>query len=255
MPYKDVTEGDLSRVFYTRGRLDRRVTTITEIAIVGQLMTMRLLLVALLAVPIAPAAAQWGGARRIERGDRYVGGSAAASFYTNGGAHFAEIRDRNYFTANLRAEWVLETAGPFALASTLEVVPIAVVSRRAGPLRDCWTDVAGRSHCQSADARATYGSGANPLGIKLYLANESRARLFTDGSVGMLWFNRDMPIAGSRRMNFAVDYGGGVEVNTFGASAVVLGWRFQHMSNGYTSPLNPGLDVNVLYLGLLRRRR
>lgn len=253
MLIKDVTDDDLSRVSYSRSPLDRSVTTITEMAVAGQLMKMRILLLTLIAAPAASASGQW--ARRIERGDRYFGGSAAASFYTNGGAHFAEIRDRNYFTANLRAEWVLETAGPFALASTLDVVPVAVVSRRAGTLRDCWTDVAGRAHCQTADARATYGSGANPLGIKLYLANRSRARLFTAGSVGMLWFNRDMPIAGSRRMNFAVDYGGGVEVNTVAASAVVIGWRFQHMSNGYTSPLNPGLDVNVLYLGLLRRRR
>ena len=253
MPIKDVTDDDLSRVFYSRWRLHRSVTTITEMAATGQLMKNGVLLLTLLATPIVPVWAQW--ARRVERGDRYVGGSAAASFYTNGGAHFAEIRDRNYFTASLRAEWVLETAGPFALASTLDVVPVAVVSRRAGNLRDCWTDVGGRAHCQTADARATYGSGANPLGIKLYLANQSRARLFTAGSVGMLWFNRDMPIAGSRRMNFAVDYGGGVEINTFSANVVVLGWRFQHMSNGYTSPLNPGLDVNVLYLGLLRRRR
>ena len=193
--------------------------------------------------------------RPVQRGDRSIGGWAAASFYMQGGAHFAAIRERNLMITDLRSEWVLEDAGPFALATTMDLVPLVVVSRRAGPLRDCWTNQpSGRSQCQSAESAPTYGAGAHPLGIKLYLANGARARLFAGGSVGMLFFNREMPIVGSNRMNFAVEYGGGVEANALGRSAIVVGWKFQHMSNGYTSPLNPGLDVNMLYLGLLRRR-
>ena len=210
-------------------------------------------LATLLLVEATTLTAQSG--RPVQRGDRSFGGWAAASFYTQSGAHFASIRERNLMTTNLRAEWVIETAGPFGLATTMDLVPLAVVSRRAGPLRDCWTTVpSGRSQCQSAEGAPTYGVGAQPLGIKLYLANQPRARLFGGGSVGMLFFNRDMPISGSRRMNFAVEYGVGVEVSSVGRSAVVLGWKFQHMSNGYTSPINPGLDVNMLYLGLLHRR-
>lgn len=195
-------------------------------------------------------------ARPLKRGDRWVGGSAAASFYLRGGAHFAAIRERNFLTTSVRAEWVLETVGPFALATTMEAVPLAVVSRRSGPLRDCWTSQpSGRSQCQVAEDARTFGAGAHPLGVKLYLANAPRARPYVGGSVGMLFFDREMPIAGSNRMNFALEYGGGVEINTSRGSAIALGWRFQHMSNGYTSPVNPGLDVNLLYLGLLHRRR
>ena len=208
----------------------------------------------LVALGAFPASAAHSQGRRVERGDRWVGASAGASFYTSGGAHFAEIRERNVITTTLRAEWVIETAGPFALASTMDLVPLTVVSRRGGVLQDCWKDSGGRSRCQTGDDAPIFGIGGNPLGIKLYLANESRARLFTGGSVGLMVFNRDMPIAGSRQMNFAVEYGGGVEINSLGGSAIVMGWRFQHMSNGYTSNLNPGLDVNVLYLGLMRRR-
>lgn len=137
----------------------------------------------------------------------------------------------------------------------MDLVPVAIVSRRSGPLRDCWTtQTSGRSQCQGADKTPAYGTGAHPLGVKFYVANQPRARVFAGGSVGIMFFDREMPIVGSNRMNFAVEYGGGIEANALGHSVIVLGWKFQHMSNGYTSPVNPGLDVNMLYVGILRHR-
>ena len=35
---------------------------------------------------------------------------------------------------------------------------------------------------------------------------------------------------------------------------VALGWKFHHISNAWTAPYNPGLDGNVVYLGVQRRR-
>src|SRR5437867_11780558 len=116
--------------------------------------------------------------RPVARGDRYVGASAAASVYMGSGAHFAEIRERNMFTTSLRSEWVLESAGPLAVSTTMELVPFATVSRRNGPLRDCWTEPSGRSRCQVAESEPTIGSGLIPFGLKLYAFNGSRARLF-----------------------------------------------------------------------------
>src|SRR5438132_14319643 len=98
---------------------------------------------ALLALHCAILGAQ--SARPLARGDRFVGASAAASVYMDVGSHFAEIRDRNMFSTALRAEWVLENAGPLALSSTMELVPIAMISLRAGAGRDCWLEPNGRS--------------------------------------------------------------------------------------------------------------
>ncbi|HEU4995532.1 MAG TPA: acyloxyacyl hydrolase [Gemmatimonadaceae bacterium] len=192
---------------------------------------------------------------RLSPGDRFVGASAAASFYTQSGAHFANIRDRNVFGTGLTAEWVLEAAGPLAVATTIEVVPLAVVSRRAGPLEDCWTSASGRRRCQLGESSPAVGSGILPFGLKLYFANTPRVRAFTSGATGMMLFSQEMPVTGSRRMNFAVEYGAGAEISTIRGSSVVVGWKFQHMSNAYTAPLNPGVDANMLYLGLLHRRR
>jgi len=193
--------------------------------------------------------------RPVIRGDRYLGASAAASVYLGSGAHFAEIRERNMFATTVRAEWVLENAGPLAMSTTMELIPLAAVSRRNGPLRDCWTEPNGRSRCQVAESEATLGSGLIPFGLKLYALNGSRARLFANGAAGIMLFSRDMPVAGSRRMNFSVEYGAGAEVAAVRGGVIVMGWMFQHMSNAYTAPENPGLDVNLFYLGLLHRRR
>lgn len=208
---------------------------------------------ALLAMHASALKAQW--ARPVTRGDRFIGASAAASVYLDGGAHFAEIRERNMFATSLRAEWVLENAGPLALSSTIELVPMALVSRRAGSVRDCWPEPNGRTHCQTASNEATYGSGLFPFGLKLYALNGAHAGLFATGSTGLMVFSRDMPVVGSRRLNFAVEYGGGAEVSTVKGGVIQLGWKFQHMSNAYTAQENPGLDLNMFYLGLLRRRR
>jgi hypothetical protein len=94
-----------------------------------------------------------------------------------------------------------------------------------------------------------------PLGLKLYAFNGSRARIFASGGTGLMVFSRAMPVVGSRRMNFAVEYGGGAEIGTPRGGVIVMGWKFQHMSNAYTAQENPGLDVNLFYLGLMHRRR
>jgi hypothetical protein len=193
--------------------------------------------------------------KSVARGDRVFGASAGASFYTPNGAHFAEIRDRNLFLTSLRAEWVLETVGPMAVASTVELVPLAVISRRAGPLRDCWRAINGKNRCQAAQSEPALGTGIVPFGFKLYLLNQPRARLFANAGTGLMMFSHEVPVGGSRRLNFTVEYGAGVEAATVRGSSIVVGWKFHHMSNAYTAPQNPGVDVNLLYVGLLHRRR
>lgn len=204
----------------------------------------------------AEAQGRWvgrvGGA--LVPGDRVIGGSAEASFYTDGGARFAEIRNRNVFMAGVRAEWVLEAAGPFAVSSTMEALPLIVVNRRSGSLQDCWSGPGGRPRCQTEQGGPNFGVGVVPFGIKLYFANRRDVRVFASGAAGLVLFSRDMPVAGSRRLNFLVEYGAGAEVGRSAHGAVVVGWKFQHMSNAYTSLLNPGLDANVIYAGLLFRR-
>jgi Lipid A 3-O-deacylase (PagL) len=193
---------------------------------------------------------------RMRHGDRLLGMSASASFYTAGGSSFGRIRNRNVYLTDLRAEWVLETIGPLGIASTMSVIPGALVTRRSGPLRDCWpVRTGGPRRCVNAKSGAAVGAGVSPLGIKLYWTQHERFRLHGSAATGLMLFSRDVPVAGSRRLNFSADYGAGIDILTDGGSrAIVIGWKFIHVSNAYTARQNPGLDANILSIGVQRRR-
>jgi hypothetical protein len=70
----------------------------------------------------------------------------------------------------------------------------------------------------------------------------------------VVWFTRNMPVPDARRFNFAADAGGGVELLTRDERALVVGYRFHHLSNGGRARQNPGVDMHVLYVGVMRRR-
>jgi opacity protein-like surface antigen len=156
----------------------------------------------------------------------------------------------------LRAEWVLEANGPLALAATADILPLVLVTHNPtyrdeevlqpdGSLRRVKTET-GRA--------LVYGAGLSPFGLQAYLAQVRGARVFGGGAVGALWFTRDTPVPDSRRFNLTFEYGGGVELPISETRTVVAGYKFHHFSNAYTAPRNPGVDGNVLYLGVMRRR-
>ncbi|NUQ21126.1 MAG: hypothetical protein HOQ09_09215, partial [Gemmatimonadaceae bacterium] len=82
-------------------------------------------------------------------------------------------------------------------------------------------------------------------------------------AAGILWITRNTPEPETRRLNGTFELGGGLRIERTGGAggagaggryAWTLGWKFHHLSNAYTAPYNPGLDGNVIYLGVMRRR-
>ena len=99
-----------------------------------------------------------------------------------------------------------------------------------------------------------YGVEVLKVEIPINMKFVEGARVFGGGAVGALWFTRDTPVPDSRRFNLTFEYGGGVELPISETRTVVAGYKFHHFSNAYTAPRNPGVDGNVLYLGVMRRR-
>ena len=156
----------------------------------------------------------------------------------------------------LRAEWVLETVGPIALAATADVLPLVLLThnptyrdegalQRDGSLRRVKTET-GQAW--------VYGAGVSPFGLQVYLPELRGARPFAGGAVGALWFTRDTPVPDARRFNVMFEYGGGIVLPVSATGIVVAGYKFHHFSNVYSAPRNPGVDGNVFYLGMRRRR-
>jgi hypothetical protein len=192
----------------------------------------------------------------LAAGDRSAGAWIGLSLSSPVGTSLGQTPGRQLLLGGLRAEWVLEANGPLALAATADILPLVLVTHNPtyrdeevlqpdGSLRRVKTET-GRA--------LVYGAGLSPFGLQAYLAQVRGARVFGGGAVGALWFTRDTPVPDSRRFNLTFEYGGGVELPISETRTVVAGYKFHHFSNAYTAPRNPGVDGNVLYLGVMRRR-
>ena len=94
-----------------------------------------------------------------------------------------------------------------------------------------------------------YGAGLSPLGFKLRFAQQSRIKPFLAASVGFLYFEHDIPLRDTSRLNFTPEIGLGLDVFVTPKTAITIGYKFHHMSNAGISRRNPGLNSNVIYSG------
>jgi len=98
---------------------------------------------------------------------------------------------------------------------------------------------------------AVYGFAVTPLGFTADFGRRHRAYPYIETNEGIIASSEPIPInvAGATGLNFLIDVGGGVRIKTGERRAISLGYRFLHISNGFTSPVNPGVDNNVFYAG------
>ena len=120
-----------------------------------------------------------------------------------------------------------------SLQYTLDIIPAAGVFTSASVRRD----------------NAIYGFGLSPLGLKFNFGQQSWVKPFIGASVGFLYFSDDVPVPHSSRFNFTPEVGLGVQFFTTPRHSITIGYKYHHISNGYTHQTNPGLDSNVIYAG------
>jgi lipid A 3-O-deacylase len=80
-----------------------------------------------------------------------------------------------------------------------------------------------------------------------------RMQAFVEGGTGPMYATKAVP-ASTSRFNFATQLGAGVVLAPRARVAVVVGYRFVHISNGGYSPRNPGVNVSAVILGVRFRR-
>jgi hypothetical protein len=135
---------------------------------------------------------------------------------------------------------VLARGDNLALKYTLDAVPVAALSfpasepSEAGPRRV---------------RRTITGAGLSPVGFQLNFRRRERVQPFAQGSGGFLYFGERVPDARGAQFNFTADFGGGVQWKTGARRAWTVGYRYQHVSNGYRADVNPGFDSNLFYVG------
>jgi len=93
-----------------------------------------------------------------------------------------------------------------------------------------------------------YAAGANPIGLQGNIGSKW-IQPFGSGSLGFLYFNRQMPVIGSSQFNYNITIGFGAQFFPRAGRSFTVGWKYHHLSNGDQARLNPGLDSGVFYLG------
>jgi hypothetical protein len=96
-----------------------------------------------------------------------------------------------------------------------------------------------------------YGFGITPLGFTADFGRRHRVYPFLQTNEGIIASSEAIPInvTGATGLNFLIDVGGGVHIKISQRRAITLGYKFLHISNGFTSAVNPGVDNNVFYAG------
>jgi hypothetical protein len=104
---------------------------------------------------------------------------------------------------------------------------------------------------QFVPAHAVYGFAVRPLGFTADFGRRHRIYSFLQTNEGIIASSEPIPInvTGATGLNFLIDVGGGVRVKMGQRRAISLGYKFLHISNGFTTPVNPGVDNNVFYAG------
>lgn len=189
---------------------------------------------------------------------RSLGAWAGASFFSPGGSVLGGETNRDLYLVGVRAEWMLETGRHLAVAATMDAIPVAVVTRNpyyTGRIVGYAISPRGvRVNLLEQKGRGpVYGIGASPLGLELFGPPIRAVRPYLAAAAGFLWFTRNTPEPEARRLNATFELGAGLRVTRAKHHALLLGWKFHHLSNASTAPYNPGLDGNVIYVGVQRR--
>ena len=193
----------------------------------------------------------------------WVSGTRAAAIETRQGLQ----HDRALTAFGVRGAWSVVRRRNLALEYVADLIPVVVTTAnrayqwRLGPCTppDC-TDSRYREGEEYVSARwrperyTSVGFGVAPLGAQLRLSIAPRVNLTTAVTAGAVYFSRPVPDYEAARLNFVGEMGFGAELTLTNRRALAIGYRFQHISNAGTAPLNMGLDSHLLAIGLVFSR-
>lgn len=100
-------------------------------------------------------------------------------------------------------------------------------------------------------AHAVYGFAVTPIGFTFEFARRRRVHPFAELRGGIIASTERIPInvTDATALNFLFDVGGGLRWRVGERKSVQAGYKFLHISNAFTTPVNPGVDNNVFYVG------
>jgi hypothetical protein len=150
-------------------------------------------------------------------------------------------KQRALFLLNLQYARTIFATRPFTFKYTADLVPLALEFQPT----QLYT-VAGTPLVNPGGT--LYAAGANPIGFQGNVGSKW-IQPFGSGSLGFLYFNRQMPVIESSQFNYNITLGFGAQFFPRAGRSFTVGWKYHHLSNNYQARFNPGVDSGVFYVG------
>jgi Lipid A 3-O-deacylase (PagL) len=152
--------------------------------------------------------------------------------------------DARFGNLGLRYGRVLAASKTVAFEWTIDAIPLSILSNKRPTVVP-----AGLGFAIVLTRKSVYAWGAAPIGLKFNFRRNRRVQPFAQTTGGFLYFNEQAPVAGAARFNFTFDFSGGIQIVNSNRRAFTVGYKYQHISNGYRATFNPGVDVQMIFAG------
>jgi Lipid A 3-O-deacylase (PagL) len=94
-----------------------------------------------------------------------------------------------------------------------------------------------------------WGVGLSPLFVRWNFSGTTRVRPYAEASAGLMLIDWETPGPGRVTRNFTEQAGVGLRVGSASRRSAMIGYRFQHISNGSRTLPSPGIDTHLVYVG------
>jgi hypothetical protein len=161
---------------------------------------------------------------------------------------------RDLYIVGVRAAWPIRTGAGDAIQYFVDAIPVAMTTDM--PDYSAMDGCLPGWFCPQAHPipHTVYGAGLSPLGLSVRLLQVGRVRLSTEASGGFLFFTRPIPDPDATRFNFTAAGGATLEVRLAPNRSARVMYLYHHTSNGGRGLVNPGLNSQVIALGMDWRR-
>jgi hypothetical protein len=140
--------------------------------------------------------------------------------------------------------------GGWSLEYTIDVMPAAVMLQPK--ILGSFINPHGHITYITGAREAVYGGGVNPIGLKLNGFRTHKLQLYGASTAGFISSLRPVPVdvSGETQFNYDFDLQFGFQLfNSARTHAWTFGYKYQHISNAERGEINPGVDLEGVFVG------
>jgi lipid A 3-O-deacylase PagL len=171
--------------------------------------------------------------------------------YAPGSPHLIGVTSpRQFAVLGFRYGRMLFDKPKLSLEYTVDVSPVEIMLQPK--ILGSFINSSGNVTYITGSREAVYGGGVNPIGLKLNFLRRQRFQFFGASTTGFVVSVRPIPVDvhGETQFNFDFDFQAGFQLyNSSRNRAWMFGYKYQHISNAYRGQINPGVDLNTIFVG------